>query len=79
MEEDQDEHYTSIRGRLLMLVNKIKGQAHKAEEPSEKEQAAPCEQTPGFITIGAMLSLRRATAEADVCKERFPLQMEKWV
>lgn len=55
MEEDQDEHYTSIRGRLLMLVNKIKGQAHKAEEPSEKEQAAPCEQTPAFITIGAML------------------------
>ncbi|XP_056914898.1 ryanodine receptor 3-like isoform X8 [Takifugu flavidus] len=41
MEEDQDEHYTSIRGRLLMLVNKIKGQAHKSEEPSEKEQAAP--------------------------------------
>lgn len=55
MEEDQDEHYTSIRGRLLMLVNKIKGQAHKSEEPSEKEQAAPCEQTPGFITIATML------------------------
>lgn len=43
MEEDQDEHYTSIRGRLLMLVNRIKGQAHKTEEPLEKEQAAPCE------------------------------------
>uniref|UniRef100_A0A3Q3GQL7 Ryanodine receptor 3 n=1 Tax=Labrus bergylta TaxID=56723 RepID=A0A3Q3GQL7_9LABR len=41
MEEDEDEQATSIRGRLLMLVNKIKGQAHKAEEPTEKEQAAP--------------------------------------
>lgn len=55
MEEDQDEHYTSIRGRLLMLVNKIKGQAHKSEEPLEKEQTAPCEQTPGFIPVGTML------------------------
>lgn len=55
MEEDQDKHYTSIRGRLLMLVNKIKGQAHKAEEPSEKEQAAPCEQSLVFIRIGRML------------------------
>lgn len=55
MEEDQDEHYTSIRGRLLMLVNKIKGQAHKSEEPSEKEQAAPCERTPGLTTVGAVL------------------------
>lgn len=44
MEEDEDEQDTSIRGRLLMLVNKIKGQAHKAEEPAEKEQAAPCEE-----------------------------------
>ncbi|XP_039993328.1 ryanodine receptor 3-like [Xiphias gladius] len=41
MEEDQDEQDTSIKGRLLMLVNKIKGQSHKAEEPTEKEQAAP--------------------------------------
>nr|XP_046269039.1 ryanodine receptor 3-like [Scatophagus argus] len=41
MEEDEDEQDTSIRGRLLMLVNKIKGQSHKAEEPTEKEQAAP--------------------------------------
>lgn len=44
MEEDEDEQDTSIRGRLLMLVNKIKGQSHKAEEPTEKEQAAPCEE-----------------------------------
>ncbi|XP_050933914.1 ryanodine receptor 3 isoform X2 [Lates calcarifer] len=41
MEEDEDEQDTSIKGRLLMLVNKIKGQSHKAEEPTEKEQAAP--------------------------------------
>uniref|UniRef100_A0A8C9YFV3 Ryanodine receptor 3 n=1 Tax=Sander lucioperca TaxID=283035 RepID=A0A8C9YFV3_SANLU len=38
MEEDEYEQYTSIKGRLLMLVNKIKGQSHKAEEPTEKEQ-----------------------------------------
>lgn len=44
MEEDEDERDTSIRGRLLMLVNKIKGQSHKAEAPMEKEQAAPCEE-----------------------------------
>lgn len=43
MEEDEDEQATSIRGRLLMLVNKIKGQAHKTEEPTDKEQATPCE------------------------------------
>ncbi|TKS86518.1 Ryanodine receptor 2 [Collichthys lucidus] len=41
MEEDEDEQATSIKGRLLMLVNRIKGQSHKAEEPTEKEQAAP--------------------------------------
>lgn len=44
MEEDEDEQDTSIKGRLLMLVNKIKGQSHKAEEPTEKERAAPCEE-----------------------------------
>lgn len=43
MEEDEDEQSTSIKGRLLMLVNKIKGQSHKAKEPTEKEQAEPCE------------------------------------
>ncbi|XP_056249309.1 ryanodine receptor 3-like isoform X2 [Seriola aureovittata] len=41
MEEDEDEQDTSIKGRLLMLVSKIKSQSHKAEEPTEKEQAAP--------------------------------------
>ncbi|XP_057715469.1 ryanodine receptor 3-like isoform X4 [Corythoichthys intestinalis] len=41
MEEYDDEQDTSIRGRLLTLVNKIKGQAHKTEQPLEKEQAAP--------------------------------------
>lgn len=51
MEEDEDEQDTSIKGRLLMLVNKIKGQSHKAEEPTEKEQAAPCEEITVFISI----------------------------
>ncbi|XP_068195431.1 ryanodine receptor 3-like [Antennarius striatus] len=41
MEEDEDEQATSIRGRLLMLVNKIKGQSLKAEEPTKIAQAAP--------------------------------------
>uniref|UniRef100_A0A3Q2W284 Ryanodine receptor 3 n=1 Tax=Haplochromis burtoni TaxID=8153 RepID=A0A3Q2W284_HAPBU len=41
MEEDEDEQDTSIKGRLLMLVNRIKGQAHKAEEPTRMAQAAP--------------------------------------
>nr|XP_020441896.1 ryanodine receptor 3-like [Monopterus albus] len=41
MEEDEYEQDTSIKGRLVMLVNKIKGQSHKAEEPRKKEQAAP--------------------------------------
>ena len=44
MEEDKDKRDTTIKGRILTLVNKIKGQAHKAEEPTEKEQAVPCEQ-----------------------------------
>lgn len=43
MEEDEDERDTSIKGRLLMLVNKIKSQSHKVQEPTEKKQAAPCE------------------------------------
>ncbi|XP_037096863.1 ryanodine receptor 3-like isoform X3 [Syngnathus acus] len=41
MEEDEDEQDTSIKGRLLTLVNKIKGQAHKTEQPLQKEQVAP--------------------------------------
>uniref|UniRef100_A0A3Q3W1X0 Uncharacterized protein n=2 Tax=Percomorphaceae TaxID=1489872 RepID=A0A3Q3W1X0_MOLML len=41
MEEDKDKRDTTIKGRILTLVNKIKGQSHKAEEPTEKEQAAP--------------------------------------
>ncbi|XP_014825203.1 PREDICTED: ryanodine receptor 3-like isoform X2 [Poecilia mexicana] len=41
MEEDEDERDTSIKGRLLMLVNKIKSQSYKAQEPTEKKQAAP--------------------------------------
>lgn len=51
MEEDEDEQDTSIRGRLLMLVNKIKGQSHRTEEPTEKEQAAPCEEATVFIVL----------------------------
>ncbi|XP_015229203.1 PREDICTED: ryanodine receptor 3 isoform X4 [Cyprinodon variegatus] len=41
MEKDEDERDTSIKGRLLMLVNKIKSQSYKAQEPIEKKQAAP--------------------------------------
>lgn len=51
MEEDEDEQNTSIKGRLLMLVNKIKGQSHKVKEPTEKEQSAPCEEITVFIVI----------------------------
>ncbi|KAK1793405.1 hypothetical protein P4O66_011783 [Electrophorus voltai] len=40
MEEEEEEQDTSIKGRLLALVYKIKGQPHK-ERPLEKEQAAP--------------------------------------
>ncbi|XP_058255381.1 ryanodine receptor 3 isoform X6 [Hemibagrus wyckioides] len=42
MEEEEEDQDTSIKGRLVALVNKIKGQPHKAEEkPKEKEQAIP--------------------------------------
>lgn len=44
MEKDEDERDTSIKGRLLMLVNKIKSQSYKAQEPIEKKQAAPCKE-----------------------------------
>lgn len=44
MEEEEEEQDTSIKGRLLALVYKIKGPPQKTEEePSEKEQAAPSE------------------------------------
>lgn len=49
MEEDKDEQATSIRGRLLMLVNRIKGQTSRADKPAEKEQAAPCKETSRHI------------------------------
>lgn len=43
MEEEEEDQDTSIKGRLVALVNKIKGQPHKAEEkPTEKGQAIPC-------------------------------------
>ena len=51
MEEEEDEKDTSFKGRLLMLVSRIKGQSHKAEEPTEKEQAAPCEQTTLYLLL----------------------------
>ncbi|KAK6307192.1 hypothetical protein J4Q44_G00223400 [Coregonus suidteri] len=42
MEEDDEEQDTSIKGRLLALVYKIKGQPLKTEEePTEQEQQAP--------------------------------------
>ncbi|TSO67486.1 Ryanodine receptor 3 [Bagarius yarrelli] len=41
-EEEEEDQDTSIKGRLVALVNKIKGQPHKAEKkPTEKEQAMP--------------------------------------
>lgn len=58
MEEDEDEQATSIRGRLLMLVNRIKGQSHRvAEKPTEKEQAAPCEQITTFNALFTILGM----------------------
>ncbi|XP_063040140.1 ryanodine receptor 3-like [Engraulis encrasicolus] len=42
MEEEEDEPDMTIRGRLMALVYKIKGQPLKTEqEPKEKEMAAP--------------------------------------
>ncbi|XP_019738677.1 ryanodine receptor 3 [Hippocampus comes] len=42
VEEDEDEQDTSIKGRLLALLYKIKGPPQKMEEePEEKEQASP--------------------------------------
>lgn len=42
MEEEEEEPDTSIKGRLLSLLYKIKGRPQKTEEqPSEEKQAAP--------------------------------------
>lgn len=42
VDEEEDEQDTSIKGRLLALLYKIKGPPQKTEEePTEKEQAAP--------------------------------------
>lgn len=42
MEEEEEEQDTSIKGRLLALLYKIKGPPQKTEEePTETEQAAP--------------------------------------
>ncbi|XP_061602252.1 ryanodine receptor 3 isoform X2 [Cololabis saira] len=42
VEESEEEQDTSIKGRLLALLYKIKGPPQKTEEePTEKEQAAP--------------------------------------
>lgn len=44
MEEEEEEQDTSIKGRLLALLYKIKGPPQKTEEePTETEQAAPSE------------------------------------
>lgn len=61
MEEDEDEQATSIKGRLLMLVNRIKGQAHKTEEPTEKEQAAPSEDIILLIVLPNRISTSAVT------------------
>lgn len=42
VEEEEEEQDTSIKGRLLALLYKIKGPPQKTEEePTETEQAAP--------------------------------------
>lgn len=42
VEEEEGEQDTSIKGRLLALLYKIKGPPQKTEEePAETEQAAP--------------------------------------
>lgn len=42
MEEEEEEPDTSLKGRLLALLYKIKGPPQKQEEePTEKEQADP--------------------------------------
>lgn len=49
MEEEEEEPDTSIKGRLLSLLYKIKGRPQKTEEePSEKEQAVPSKPTSLF-------------------------------
>lgn len=46
VEEEEEEQDTSIKGRLLALLYKIKGPPQKTEEePKEAEQAAPSKQT----------------------------------
>ena len=47
MEEEEEALDTSIKGRLLALVQKIKGQQQKAEkEPAEMQEMAPCKELP---------------------------------
>ncbi|XP_011610427.2 ryanodine receptor 3 isoform X14 [Takifugu rubripes] len=41
IEEEEEDQDTSIKGRLLALLYKIKGPPQKAEKEPEKEQAAP--------------------------------------
>lgn len=42
MEEEEEEQDTSLKGRLMAIIYKIKGRPQKTEEePTEKEQAAP--------------------------------------
>jgi hypothetical protein len=52
MEEEEDDQDTSIKGRLLALVYKIKGQPLKTEEePTEQEQQAPCKTIPLILLL----------------------------
>ncbi|XP_051500982.1 ryanodine receptor 3 [Myxocyprinus asiaticus] len=42
MEEEEEEQDTSLKGRLMAIIYKIKGRPQKTEErPTEQEQAAP--------------------------------------
>ncbi len=78
MEEDEDEQDTSIKGRLLMLVNKIKGQSHKAEEPTEKEQAAPCE-SPRFYSFPQWCyNINTAKTVWNVLTFKAPIEVFEW-
>ncbi|XP_038824388.1 ryanodine receptor 3-like [Salvelinus namaycush] len=50
VEEEEEEEDTSIKGRLLAMLYKIKGPPKKLEEePTEQEQAAPSKLLPGDI------------------------------
>lgn len=75
MEEEEEEQDTSIKGRLMAIIYKIKGRPQKTEEqPTEKEQAAPSKThiiTFSLRTIAPLyLLLRRVCANNRAVSER---------